>query len=76
VEEQRSYTQRFEEHILEQVRRVNISFVVAQEGLTWEEVESIFVHLARKKYRKSPRQAYTQGAAMKSLPTKGTRTLR
>jgi hypothetical protein len=76
VEEHRSYTQRFEEYVFEQVRRVNISFVVAQEGLTWDEVESIFVYVARKKYRKSPQQAYAEWASMKSLLTKGTRTLR
>jgi len=76
VDEHRSYTQRFEEYIFQQVRQVNVSFVAEGEGLSWDEIESIFLHVAPKKCLMSPQQACEEWASMRLLPTKGTRVMR
>jgi transposase len=73
VDEHRSYTQRFEEYVFQQVRRVNVSFVAEGEGLSWDEIESIFLHIAPKKYLMSPQQACEEWALMRLPPTRGTR---
>jgi len=57
AEEYRSYRHRFEEYVFDQVRQVNVSFVAEREGLSWDEIESIFVHIAQKKYQRSLQQA-------------------
>lgn len=76
VEEYRSYTQRFEEYVYDQVRRVNVSFVAEREGLSWDEIESIFVHVAQKKYQRSLQQACDDWASMRLPLAKATKVTR
>ncbi len=73
VDQHRSYTQRFEEYVFQQVRRVNVSFVAEGEGLTWDEIESIFLHVAPKECQLSLQQACEEWASMRLPPTRATR---
>ena len=75
VEEYRSYTHRFEEYVFDQVRKVTVTFVAEREGLSWDEIESIFVHIAQKKYQRSLQQACAEWASMRSPSAKATRVM-
>ena len=47
VDERRDYTHRYQDWIFRQVRENNISAVHRAEGLTYDQIESIFLHEAR-----------------------------
>lgn len=46
-----SYTERYERHVYQRVRRESISQVAADEGLSEESVQAIFEHRAKKRLR-------------------------
>lgn len=46
-----SYTERYERHVYQRVRRESVSQVAADEGLSEESVQAIFEHRAKKRLR-------------------------